>query len=85
MNVSLAFAFRMPRKRRKPPVFHRRKFSYMNQQKIDIINENQLSCSKIKPSVNIHHIHVGNERSESKGKVGNDISDLTPAAKNQEL
>ncbi|XP_052079726.1 uncharacterized protein LOC127717905 [Mytilus californianus] len=53
----------MPRKRRKPTVCQRRKYYYMNQQKLDMINKNQLTCSK--PAVNI-----GNERlSESEDEM----------------
>ncbi|XP_063417536.1 uncharacterized protein LOC134700098 isoform X1 [Mytilus trossulus] len=56
----------MARKRRKPTVCQTKKYSYMNQQKLDIIKENQLSCSK--PAVNKHH--KGNERlSESEDEM----------------
>ncbi|XP_071150655.1 uncharacterized protein [Mytilus edulis] len=56
----------MARKRRKPTVCQTKKYSYMNQQKLDIIKENQLSCSK--PAVHKHH--KGNERlSESEDEM----------------
>ncbi|CAC5389750.1 E3.5.1.1 [Mytilus coruscus] len=57
--VILTIQERMPRKRRKPSVCQKRKYHYMNKQKLDMINKNQLTC--LTPAVNI--------RNESKDEM----------------